>query len=234
LLILKILYIYQYLTIRFKDDNAKKEAEADTRSSVAKVPTFNDHKTEKWPIRKNPATLAGAELVGNDEHTFVPPYWVTQYTCTTCMTIHVGVCVSMIAGVCGHNRTLDIVLSLEKENTELLIEVKLPEYYTKAKMLKEKAINAKFGKEEGSNYITAMTIRMATMRGNIDDPFVFTARIPLGIDVFPHINDNDWQIVGDNNANRVLNLILKTPHTVAKRGQGRGKEITIDDSSDSN
>jgi len=175
LLILKILYIYQYLTIRFKDDNAKKEAEADTRSSVAKVPTFNDHKTEKWPIRKNPATLAGAELVGNDEHTFVPPYWVTQSTCMTCMTIHVGVCVSMIAGVCGHNCTLEIVLSLVKENTELLIEVKLPEYYTKAKMLKEKAINAKFGKEEGSNYITAMTIRMATMRGNIDDPFVFTA-----------------------------------------------------------
>jgi len=75
------------------------------------------------------------------------------------------------------------------------------------------------------------------MHASIDDPFVFRARIPLGLPVNPVITEKDWHIIGDtDDGSRVLNLILKTP-TVAKKNKGRCKEVTIldvfTDSSDS-
>jgi len=93
----------------------------------------DDDMDDKWPARKNPALLAGAELVQNDEQAFIPPYWVKPYDCPHCHSKHVGVCVALTAGVCSSNKTSNVVLSLEKENTELVIDMRLPRYLTKHK-----------------------------------------------------------------------------------------------------
>ncbi len=71
-----------------------------------------------------------------------------------------------------------------------------------------------------------MKICMASMRASVDDPFVFRARIPLGLPVNLVITEKDWHIVGDTEGSRVLNVILKTP-TAAKKSKGRCKDITI-------
>jgi len=144
--------------------------------------------------------------------------------------------VAITTGVCSSRSTNNIVLSMEKENTELVIDMRLPRYYTKHKNLAQKLLHSKFGEKEGNLFRSAMKICMATTRTNVDDPFVFRARIPLGIPVNPVISEKDWHIVGDSEGSRVLNVILKTP-IAAKKSKGRSKDVTIvdlfTDSSDS-
>jgi len=188
----------------------------------------DDDMDDKWPARKNPALLAGAELVQNDEQAFIPPYWVKPYDCPHCHSKHVGVCVALTAGVCSSNKTTNVVLSLEKENTELVIDMRLPRYLTKHKNVSDQLVKSKFGQKEGMTFQSAMIICMASMRTSVDDPFVFRARIPLGLSVNPVITEKDWHIVGDTGGSRVLNVILKTP-TTAKKSKGRCKEVTIMD-----
>jgi len=91
---------------------------------------------------------------------FVPPYWINQYTCPDDMSTHVGICVTLTDGVCTGN-TNNIVLALEKDNTELVIDMKLHEFYTNTTMLEIKSLEEKFGKRVAPHLETAGNRRCA-------------------------------------------------------------------------
>jgi len=145
-----------------------------------------------------------------DVPTFVPPYWINQYTCPDDMSTHVGICVTLTAGVCTGD-TNNIVLALEKENTELIVDMKLHEFYTDTTMLDLENLEDKFGKIIAPHLQIALEKKMSFMRGSKRDSFIFRARIPLGVAVNPLIAENDWHLMGDNKGNRCLMIVLKTP-----------------------
>jgi len=223
---------YVHLFFEAEDNKECPKDDDDDGSLVGNLD--GDHPTDKWPARRNPALLAGAEYIQNDEQTFVLPYWISQYKSHKCMSDHVGICVILPAGVCDTS-TNNVMLSLEKENSELVIDMKLPSFYTNTVMLKESHLRAKFGKKEAGYLSGALKFKMSTMRETVDDPFIFKMRIPLSVAVNPLISRNDWDLMGDGKGtSRCLMIRLKTPSMRDYEGKGRNKVVTLlhDDSDD--
>jgi hypothetical protein len=142
------------------------------------------------------------------------------------MSTHVGICITLIVGVCTEH-TNNLSLTLEKENTELVIDMRLPEFYTHTKVLEVKTLEDKFGDKEAPHLKLAIAKKMSMMRESMESPFWFKARIPLGISVNPFIDENDWHLMGDVKQNRCIMLVLKTPTTGAYKGQGRKKVVNF-------
>jgi len=112
-----------------------------------------------FTLHRNPATLAGAKYLQNNEDVFVPPYWINQYTALDMLT-HVGVLVCLPAGAASHS-TSNITLSLEKENTELVIDMQIDKFYTDLCMLKLNNLLKKVGVQKAVQLNIALELKMS-------------------------------------------------------------------------
>jgi len=179
----------------------------------------------RWGPRKNPAVLAGAEYIANDEESFVPPYWIGQYMAED-MSMHLGLIVTLTAGV-AMRTTDNIVLSLEKEQKELVITMKLDDFYTEMAMLETDWFEERFGKRETGAFNGALEKKMSFMHASKQDPFIFMARILLGLAVNPLIDEDDWHLQGDRQGNCCLIIVLKTPTPGTYKGKGHKKIVDL-------
>jgi len=159
--------------------------------------------------RFNPTALSGFEFVQNDEETCVPLYMMNTYTSSNLIT-HVVVVMVLPSGI-GYKTSNNISLHLDKNSSELVIDIKWPDFVTELDFLNlfpEDHITS----DDFVLAKQALKIRMSQMRPTIKDPLKSVARIPLmGYSVRPIIEDGDWCFLGELTGTRVLYIDLKTP-----------------------
>jgi len=133
---------------------------------VADTPAESGVFTDKWASSKSPAKEGTEQHVCKDEEAFLPPYWISHYTVEKCPRVAVLVCLP--TGVASDS-TENIILSLDKNCTELVIAVKTHSFYTNLCMFQIPSIVKKIGLRETFILKNALETMMANMRGSVQD-----------------------------------------------------------------
>ena len=148
-----------------------------------------------------------------------PLYLKTTYVPSD-LTTHIVLLIVLPAGVCIMD-TDDIVdLRVEEGNTSLVLEIVWPCWVSDLHFFGE-VRNTDRSADDLVLLLNSIKQGMRAARPTKHAPMKAQARIMLGAVVKPVIEDEDWELIGEINGNRMLLVELKTP-TI---GSYEGKKV---------
>jgi len=165
---------------------------------------------------KNVTSQAGAELIRNEEETWLPLFIMAVYRDED-MVWHVVAVIVLPSGV-GFKNTNDVAVRTEKGATELVISVTWPSFVVNIKELHALFDDSIKHTDDFIVRKRALMTRMAQMRPTAQDPLKSTARIPLPFQVEANIPDDSWDFIGSPTGTRVLYMDLKAPSSNTYKG----------------